>query len=690
MALLMLLPAASFATEAYTAADTLFTGGVIYTVDAQNTIAQALAVKDGRIVFVGSDAEAAAYLGEETVAIDLEGRFMMPGLIDSHIHSIMPSFFDFSLLGITTLEDTVASIAAYIEENPDKGEYNGFGYMTSLFTGDEGEKGPRKERLDEICPDKPLGILSFDGHAMWVNSKYLEVYGITYETESPKGGVLEKDDEAKAVWGTLKDAAIALGNPEPYDHETLRTELPTFLSSLNSYGYTSIMTLPAFGTMPVPFDAYRALEDEGLLTMRVHGATSVMDFRWEEDIGRMLETKEKYESNLVKMNTVKFFMDGVVDARTAYLLEPYNDVDSLGMVGWDTETLSVVYAKVNEAGFQIHTHAIGDGALRMSLDALEYAKENAPEGDYRNAITHLQVVNGADIPRLGELGVVAVSQPFWHYKAPEYWDVVEYAAIGERAEHMYPMKSFQDTGAVITASSDYPVTADPNPFVAMEVGVTRNLPGNAEELAAYGLQPITDMDDPAALLWPEERLTIQDMIRAYTANGAYLLFAEDETGSLEVGKQADMVILDKNLLEIAPLEIHTAQVLATYMGGQLVYEAETGLQAQIISLYESAKADYDTIVQKLSEMGALASDSVQEIADDISAEFSAIGEKIESGELARIAEAQLIEIKDALTEAGTLFSGLLATAGEELDTLWVAVSEGWGSILDEISFFLSE
>ena len=572
--LLMILPVAGLGAESEIEANTLFVGGVIYTVDAEDTIAQALGVKDGRIIFVGSDEEAAAWQGADTQVIDLEGRFMMPGLIDSHIHSIMPSFFDFDLLGIPTLEGTMDAIAAYIAENPNKDDYNGFGYMTNIFTGDELDKGPRKERLDEICPDKPLGILSFDGHTLWANTKYFEVYGITYDTQSPKGGIVEKDDEAKDVWGTLKDAASALGNPEPYDHDILQTELPTFLSTLNSYGYTAIMTLPAYGTMPIPFEAYRALEDAGQLTMRVHGATSFMDFRWEDDLARMIETKEKYDSDLVKMSTAKFFMDGVVDTRTAYLLEPYADVDSLGMAGWETETLSEVYTKVNEAGFQIHTHAIGDGALRMSLDAMEYARDNTPEGDYRNAITHLQVVDAADIPRLGELGIVAVTQPFWHYKAPEYWDVVEYAALGERAEHMYPMKSFLDSGAVITASSDYPVTPDPNPFVAMELGVTRNLPGNAEELMAYGIEPISDMDDPTWLLWPEERLTIQDMIRAYTVNGAYLLFSEDETGTLEVGKQADLIILDRNLLEVDPLEIHTIQVLATFLGGEMVYMAE--------------------------------------------------------------------------------------------------------------------
>lgn len=574
LVLALLLPIVSLATQTERGADMLFVNGVVYTVDEKDSIAQALAVQDGEIVFVGSNEEAAAWQGTKTQLVDLEGRFMMPGIIDSHIHSIMPSFFDFSLLGITTLEETLTAIEAYVEANPDKKAYNGFGYMTSLFVDEEAEKGPRKEWLDVICPDKPLGILSFDGHAMWANSQFFETYNITYDTQSPRGGVLEKDEERKEVWGTLKDAAIALGNPEPYELETVQAQLPTFIEKLHSYGYTGIMTLPAFGTMPVPFEAFKALEDEGKLTLRVFGATSVMDFRWEDDIKRLVETKTKYESELIKVQTAKFFMDGVVDARTAYLLKPYNDVDSLGMAGWETETLSKVYTMVNEAGFQIHTHAIGDAALRMSLDAMEYAKANAPAGDYRNAITHLQVVDAADIPRFGELDVVAVTQPYWHYKAPEYFDIVEYAALGDRALKEYPMKSLKDTGAVVTASSDYPVSADPNPFVAIQLGVTRNLYGSAEELSAYGLPPITDMDDPAYLLGAEERLSVQDIIRAYTANGAYLLFAENEIGTLETGKKADFIILDQNILEVDVLDIYKTQVLATYMDGQMVYMAQ--------------------------------------------------------------------------------------------------------------------
>lgn len=572
--ILLLVSTTAFAAENTTVADTLFTGGVIYTVDDAETIAQALAVKNGKIIFVGNEEDAAAYLGEGTEVVDLAGQFMMPGFVDSHLHSIMPSFFDFSLLGITTMEETIATIQAYVDAHPEKEIFNGFGYLTSLFTGEEAENGPRKERLDEICADRSLSILSYDGHTMWGNSKFFEVNNITYETQSPRGGILVKDEVTRDVWGALKDSAIALGGEDPYDKETLRKELPQFIQLLNSYGYTSIMTLPAFGTMPVPFEAYLALEKEGKLTMRVHGATSVMDFRYEEDLVRLAQAKEKYNTELIKMNTAKFFMDGVVDTRTAYLLEPYLDVDTLGMAGWELNTLKDVYTRVNEMGVQIHTHAIGDAALRMSLDASTYAKDHTPQGDYRNAITHLQVVNEADIPRLGALDIIAVAQPYWHYRQPEYWDVVEYTAIGERAEREYPMKSFWDTGAIVASSSDYPVTANPNPFEAIQIGVTRNMPFGAADLIEYGLEPISNMDDPLYLNSPEERLTVQQMIRSFTANGAYLLFNEMNTGSLEVGKAADLVIVDQNLLTIDPLLISQTQVLRTYMNGQLVYEAQ--------------------------------------------------------------------------------------------------------------------
>ncbi|MDL2318038.1 amidohydrolase [Eubacteriales bacterium OttesenSCG-928-A19] len=563
------------ATEGPAEADIVFTNGVIFTADREGTIASALAVKDGRILLVGDDEDALAFAGANTLLRDLDGQFMMPGLIDAHIHSVLPSFFDIDVTACTAIDDLIEVASAYVDGHPEQASYFGFGYQVSMFEGIEKEKGPRKERLDEICPDKPLAIIAYAGHELWVNSKFLEQQGITAETPSPQGGTIVKDDESGEPWGTLKDGAMRL-DANIFSQDKLMQELPNLVSLFNHYGYTSFLSVSALDILPVPFEAYRQLEEEGLLTIKMHGTASLSQAHYEEDIEKGITARETYASDLIKVNTFKVFIDGAVDTRTAFLLEPYEGTaDSYGQAAWDQEVLNLAFAQANENGLQIHAHAIGDGAVRMALDALEYAKAAAPEEDCRNVLTHLQLVSEADKPRFGALGVSAVTQPFWQYRVYGFTDEAEGTAVGEeRVQHFYPMKSLADGGALIAASSDFPFTADPNPFIGMQVGITRNLPDGAEDQHWYNLPSITDMDDPAQLLAPEERVTIEDMIRAYTINAAYTLFADDETGSLEAGKAADLVIVDQNLLEVDPLLISHTQVLQTYLNGSLVYEAK--------------------------------------------------------------------------------------------------------------------
>lgn len=557
-------------------ADIIFFNGVIYTADVKDSIVEALVVKNGRIIFVGSSDEARQLAGENTRLEDLQGRFMMPGLIDAHIHSVLPTFFDINVADCTTLDELMAVVTTYIAEHPDQESYFGFGYAASLFEGIEMEKGPRKERLDEICPDKPIAILAYAGHDLWANSVFLENHGITAASESPRGGTIEKDDETGEPWGTMKDTAMKLSEADLYNQETLLQELPTLVALFNSLGFTGILSVSAYDIMPVPFEAYRQLEAAGDLTIRVHGTTGLMEAHYEADIAKAVETRAAYDTDLIKMNTLKVFIDGAVDTRTAFLLEPYAGTeDNYGQAAWDQEALNKAFALANENGIQLHAHALGDGAVRMALDAMEYAKAHAPAGDCRNVITHVQLISEEDKARFGELDVSLVAQPFWQYRVYGFTDEAEGTAVGEeRVARFYPMKSIQDQGVVVASSSDFPFTIDPNPFIGMQVGVTRNMPDGAEDQLRYQLPSITDMDDPAQLLAPQERLTIQEMIRSYTINAAYTLFAEDETGSLEVGKAADVVIVDQNLLEIDPLLIAHTKVLQTYLNGQLVYQAE--------------------------------------------------------------------------------------------------------------------
>lgn len=552
--------------------DQYFENGTIYTVDDKNTLAEGLAVADGKIVFVGTAAEGSAYKAAAKEVVDLDGKMLMPGLIDGHIHPYALASFDFYITEIHDLDEALKTIEDYVKANPTRDSYYGFGYMTNMFEGDELTKGPKKERLDAICPDKPMYIYSFDGHSAWLNSKCMELMGLTPETPDVPGGQIIKDDATGELWGTLRDSAMSLLPEATLPEDRFAAALIETNTALNAMGYTSVLALPGNGFMPVPIEASAKLADEGKLTVRVHCAGILTSWKTQEDMEALLELQQRYSSGLVQVNTAKIFTDGVMDNESAHLLAPYSDnPENYGVAVWpEQDALNTTVANLNKNGIQAHIHAIGDAAVRSALDAIEYAKKNTPDGDYRNSMTHLQLIAPEDLSRFGALDVLAVVQPYWHAREPGYWDVMELPALGDRAYKMYPMKSFMTNGTKLVGASDFPVTVNQNPFVAIEMGVTRNVP--------QGLVPdlpdITDMDDPNSVLWPEERVSVTDMIRAFTINGAYAIFAEDETGSLEVGKSADMVIIDQNILTAKPLDISKTKVLKTYFAGKEVYSAE--------------------------------------------------------------------------------------------------------------------
>lgn len=566
-------------------ADIVFRNGAIYTADSRDSIAEFLAVTGKRISFVGSEKDGEAFVGPSTEVVDLRGGMLTPGFMDTHIHTpgpLMPEMFDFNLLelgsldpGDITPEVVLKKIRDGIAALPDREGYFGFGFPTAVFKeGLEATKGPRKAYLDAICSDKPVVIWAYDGHSAWLNSKAFEVAGITPKSVPPKGGIIELDPVTGELWGTLKEIGISMAPKIKPDREKLLDILLRYQKLLHSLGYTSILSATAYGKInELPWEELHELDQKGLLTLRIRGSSAVdSDDDIAERIAHLKNLRDKYDSEFLKLTTAKCFADGVLDTRAAFLLEPYSDVegDSRGEQVWDRETLNKAVAAINAAGFQVHVHSIGDAATRMVLDAYQYARENAPEGDCRNTITHLQLVDPEDLGRFKALGAVASVQPYWHLKGPGFWEEVEVAAVGrERAEKEYPLKSFFDAGVVVTSSSDAPVTANPNALHAIQAGVTRNLVDGTE----YGMPDPKDADDPTYLLWPEERATVLDMLRSFTINSAFTTFNEDDVGSLEVGKLADLVVLDTNILEVDPIDISRATVLRTYVNGNLVYDA---------------------------------------------------------------------------------------------------------------------
>ena len=286
----------------------------------------------------------------------------------------------------------------------------------------------------------------------------------------------------------------------------------------------------------------------------------------------MKEIRETYGSEMIQFTTAKFFLDGVLEGADAYLLEPYEKAagkgsNYRGIFPWDKDKLAYAFRRCMEEGFQIHCHTIGDGAVREALNAMEAAKRFLRGGDFRNVFTHLQLVSPKDIRRMRDNKIIANVQAYWHFKSPVMYFPLEEPLLGRRAEHEYPLQSFFKEKVMVTASSDYPVTPDPNPFYAIEAGVTRNL-YNAE---SFGIGDIKDMDDAKYLLNKNERTSVLNMIRAYTINAAYSRYQEEQIGSLEPGKAADFAVVSRDPFEVNPIEIESIHTMKTYFEGKLVF-----------------------------------------------------------------------------------------------------------------------
>lgn len=561
-------------------ADMVMRNGRIYTMDEGFTVAEAIAIKDGEILWTGDGADAGRFISKDTKVVDLGGKTVLPGLIDMHVHvpgNAYNALHNIDVYDAKTAEETEEIIRDFIKTHPEKDVYYGKGFKTALFPGDEKIKGPRKERLDAICSDKPIGIIDEGGHVIWLNSKGLEEAGITGTTEDIPGGVIEKDAQGN-LWGILKDEAKKLFKEQQFSREEKIQAYQWFQDLMNSYGYTTVLAMrQSASSDPVPiFDIMRYFEDGDKLSLRIDGAREIKAV---ENKLSQIDDLERTRRDLstagscIRATTAKFFLDGTVEGLSAFLKEPYcvekDGEPYRGELLWDSVELTETFEEVLRRGFNIHIHGVGDGAVTVAVEALERA-QCAVAGDHRNCITHLQLVEDDDIRKMGELGMVACVNTYWHLKDPSiYFDSEEVLLGEERAAREYPLKKFIDNGVLVTCSADYPSSPDPNPFFAIQAGVTRNL----YDADYFGVGAIDDEDDPRWLLGPEERVSVEDMVRAYTSNAAFAMHREQEIGTLEPGKKADMIIIDRDIFAIDHLDIEKTKVLETIFDGRVVYKA---------------------------------------------------------------------------------------------------------------------
>ncbi len=541
-------------------ADRVFVNGAVYTVDADRSWASAFAVADGRIVFVGADEGAEAYVGAQTERVDLDGKMVLPGFHDSHAHILIGSYSedDCNLAESETAEELLAAIRACGDRDGREAEgwLFGAGWGEWLFPA----ANPHKKILDELFPNRPVFLQSSFAHAAWVNSKALELAGIDAATEDPPQGVIERDPATGEPSGTLRDAAMLLVVdliPEPELGERIdRVRATQALAHAN--GITAVIDP---GLDDYYMQAIDAFADQGELKLRVLASISPLAFRaaaFDDTVFEFLDSREQWRRPNFDVDSIKIYMDGVPEFGTSPLLEPYQ-IEKFGSGEdqhfYSQEQVNEYFRRFDAIGMQIHVHATGDAAMRRALDGFEAMRAANGKSDNRHQIVHVQMVHPADRARFGELGIAAVFQLLWAYPAPDILNLTEPMIGRERAWQTYPVRSIQQAGGLIVGGSDYDVSSM-NPLLAIEVGITRQNPWTNEGEA----------------LNVDEAVDLATMIDAYTINGAYQMKLDDVQGSIEVGKRADLVVLDRNLFEIPASEISDAQIVMTIFDGRTVFE----------------------------------------------------------------------------------------------------------------------
>jgi predicted amidohydrolase YtcJ len=530
----------------------LLNGG-IYTVNPQQPWAEAAAVRDGVIVAVGSNEEVQALAGSDTRVIDLDGKIALPGFHDAHVH---PTMGGHGLLGCN-LQD-LASVEAILAEvgrcvAASEGDWlEGHAFDLALF----GQDGPDKALLDAISTERPIVLWASDGHNAWVNSPALERAGISADTGDPPLGVIERYPDGSPS-GTMRETAQELIRDAmpPATAEAKRRALEAGIEHLNSFGITSWIDA---WVGEDDYRAYSAIDRDGRLTARVRTSLtyeSSFAYHIGDDFERVLAGRQAYASERLNHDSIKLFLDGVLEGETAALLEPYTGLHHRGELILDPESLNTAVTRFDAMGLQVHMHAIGDRAVRAGLDAVEAARRANGERDNRHHISHLQMIHVDDFERFAMLDTAANFQALW--AVPDNWIMeLNLPVLGEeRVQGMYPLRSIERAGGRIVGGSDWNVSSA-NPLEAIEVALRRQEPKQA--------------DGP--VLNEAERVSLQTMIRAYTINGAWLMKQERLTGSIEEGKRADLVILDRNLFEIPATEISEARVLATLLDGEYIFK----------------------------------------------------------------------------------------------------------------------
>jgi predicted amidohydrolase YtcJ len=522
----------------------------------------AVAVRGGRIAWVGHDATALrAWRGPRTTVVDARGGCVMAGFDDAHSHVIdgASALDDLDLFQVPTVTAIQSAIAGLVAARPGDPWVVGHGWIYAAFPGGL----PDRHQLDAVVPDRPAFMECYDGHTGWANSAALIAAGIDRDTPDPPDGIVVRDPATGEPTGVLKEGAIDLVTrllPKP-DDETVQANLRRAIAGMQSQGITAVQDA---WVEPHEVETWRRLRADGSLRIR---ARLALPMRPAASLGAWRDTLASYDELVgdlrgdpwLDAGILKGFADGVIEARTASMLEPYVDDRSTGLPEWAPDQLDAFVAAADGAGWQVEIHATGDRGVRMALDAFERARaaDRDDRRERRHRVEHVEAIAAADIPRFGRQGVVASMQPFHADPSPN--QLVTWAGrIGpERAGRAWAWASIRQHGGVVALGSDWPVVPY-DPFLALNSAVNRQT---------------RDGQPPGGWL-PGERLGLPEALAAYGHGSAYAAFAEGRRGTVAAGMDADIVVLDRDILAAGPSAIIGTQVALTVVGGEIVHQTE--------------------------------------------------------------------------------------------------------------------
>jgi len=528
-------------------ADTVLFNADIHTMDSEVPRAEATALCGSRIMAVGTDSDMLELLCPDGFTIDCGGRTVVPGFTDCHLHfgSYAVSLQKVSLAGVTSLEECLERVGARAKETASGEWLQGRGWNQSLW---EGGKFPNRKHLDRVAPDHPVLLKHNCGHASWVNSRALDIAGITRDTPDPEGGEIERDPETGEPTGILKEKAAHIAVsciPEPSVEdisETIQKAMPT----AHQAGLTGIHNMEGDPVLR----AFQFLLREGDLKLRV--LMQIPDANLDAAVQAGIQTG--FGNEMLRIGGVKTFADGALGSRTAYMLEPHEgEPDNCGIAVSTLERMRESFTKANSSSLPVFVHAIGDRANREMLDIFEELRGKGIGGKLRNRIEHVQLLHPDDIPRMSKFGIIASMQPIHCTQdmdmADRHW--------GARSSGAYAFKSLLELGTVLAFGSDAPVE-DIRPLIGIHAAVTRRRADGSPGPEGW---------------YPEQRISVEDAVRAYTSNAAYAGGEEDIKGTISPGKLADLAVLSENIFEIDPMEIIHTKVIATMIDGEFVYSS---------------------------------------------------------------------------------------------------------------------